>query len=502
MRNSLRLGLAIACAAAAPSSDAEAQASTVAYSVAAQYTAEELDNLLAPVALYPDPILAQVLVAASYPDQVELAARHVAAFGRSRIDDQPWDISVRAVAHYAPVLNLMADRIDWTTALGQAYADQPGDVMDAVQSLRRMAQAHGNLVTTSEQQVYIEDRYVHIVPARPQVIYVPVYDPLIVYERPIVHLGVYRSSWSFGLAFPIGVWLNYDMDWGHRHVYYHGWDVRGRRDGWYHRSRPYIVVNNIYVNRGPTIVVVNRTVRNRRVDYDRFDRYNYVHRRVTWDRHRRDDGRRYAGNNGPSWDGDRKGDRKGDRDDDRRDDNRGIDNRGDDRSRNPSWDRSGRTNTGPRPAQTTGRDRIAAGPPTTGATKRTDAGRYQPRGNGSTAPRQDDRARATPAPRSTPQADRGRVTAQRSTPQADRGRVSTQRSTPQADRGRVSTQRSAPQADRGRVTAQRSTPQRAEPRAQPRAPRSEAKGGASGRSTQTRVAKSPSSSQGRGRNGN
>ncbi len=476
MRNSLRLGLAIAFAAAAPSSDAEAQASTVAYNVAAQYTAEELDNLLAPVALYPDPILAQVLVAASYPDQVEDAARYVARYGRDRIDQQPWDISVRAVAHYAPVLNMMADRIDWTTALGQAYAEQPGDVMDAVQSLRRMAQAHGNLVTTSEQQVYMDDRYVRIVPARPQVIYVPVYDPLIVYERPIVHLGVYRSGWSFGIGFPIGVWLNYDMDWGHRHVYYHGWDVRGRRNGWYHRSRPYIVVNNIYVHRGPTIVVVNRTVRNRYVDYDRFDRYNYVHRRVAWDRHRRDDGRRYAGNNGPSWDGDRKRDRDDDRrDDDRRDDNRRDDNRGnDDRSRSPSWDRSGRTNTGPRPAQTTGRDRIAAGPPTTSATKRTDAGRYQPRGNGSTAPRQDDRARATPAPRSTPQ----------------------------ADRGRVSTQRSAPQADRGRVTAQRSTPQRAEPRAQPRAPRSEAKGGASGRSTQARVAKSPSSSQGRGRNGN
>ena len=90
------------------------------------WSAEELDNLLAPVALYPDPILAQVLVAATFPEQVELAARYVQVNGKYGIDEQPWDISVRAVAHYEPVLNLMADRIDWTTALGQAHVMQAG----------------------------------------------------------------------------------------------------------------------------------------------------------------------------------------------------------------------------------------------------------------------------------------------------------------------------------------------------------------------------------------
>jgi len=277
---------------------------------AALYSAEELDNLLAPVALYPDPILAQVLVAATFPEQVELAARYVRINGKYGIDEQPWDISVRAIAHYEPVLNLMADRIDWTTALGQAHVMQAGDVMASVQTLRTMARAQGNLVTTAEQEVVVRDRNIYIVPAQPRVVYVPTYDPLIVYHRPIVHVGVYRSGWSFGVAFPIGVWLTYDVDWHERHVYYHGWRDRGHHYGWYHRSRPYIVVNNIYVNPRRTTVIINRYVVNRRVHYDRFDRYDTVHRRVDWDRRRRVEERRYADRDrrdrgsrgGPSWD--------------------------------------------------------------------------------------------------------------------------------------------------------------------------------------------------------
>ena len=222
------------------------------------WSAEELDNLLAPVALYPDPILAQVLVAATFPEQVELAARYVQVNGKYGIDEQPWDISVRAVAHYEPVLNLMADRIDWTTALGQAHVMQAGDVMASVQTLRTMARAQGNLVTTAEQEVVVRDRNTYIVPAQPRVVYVPTYDPVIVYHRPIVHVGIYRSGWSFGAAFPIGVWLTYDVDWHQRHVYYHGWRDRGHHYGWYHRSRPYIVVNNIYVNPRRTTVIINR----------------------------------------------------------------------------------------------------------------------------------------------------------------------------------------------------------------------------------------------------
>jgi hypothetical protein len=103
------------------------------------YSAPQLDNLLAPVALYPDALLAQVLVAATFPDQINEAARWVRGNGPNGLDNQWWDLSVRAVAHYPTVLNMMSNRIDWTTSLGQAYVMQSTDVMVAVQRLRSMA---------------------------------------------------------------------------------------------------------------------------------------------------------------------------------------------------------------------------------------------------------------------------------------------------------------------------------------------------------------------------
>ncbi|MFN0097131.1 MAG: DUF3300 domain-containing protein [Gemmatimonadaceae bacterium] len=259
-----------------PSVTAESRASEL-------YTVEELDNLLAPVALYPDPILAQLLVAATYPDEIALANRYVRTYGTRDLDEQPWNLSVRAIAHYAPVLNLLADRPDWAVALGQAYAMQPGDVMASVQSLRRMARAQGNLQTTNEQRIEYEPDEIRIVPAQPRVIYVPVYDPEIVYVRPVHYHRVRTSYWSFGVGFPIGSWLSYDFDWGRREVYYHGWNHYGYSHRWYHVSRPYIAINSIYVGRHVS-VSINTWVTRRRVYYDDFGRYNTIHRRVTWNR--------------------------------------------------------------------------------------------------------------------------------------------------------------------------------------------------------------------------
>lgn len=338
-----------------------AQVPQATYQQQERYTTEELDNLLAPVALYPDPILAQVLVAASYPDDVEAAARYVRVNGTAGIDQQPWEISVRAVAHYAPVLNLMADRIDWTIALGQAHASQPGDVMASVQRLRSMARAQGNLVSTAEQEVRVEREVIYIEPARPYVVYVPVYDPIVVYHRPVVYLGMYRSDWSFGIGFPIGVWLNYDVDWHQRHVYYHGWDTHRHRNKWYHRSRQHVVVNNIYVNPRHTTIVINHTVINRRVDYRKMSRYTAVHRGASWDRRRDHEDRRrdhedrrvaqrrdHDRNDGPSWDRGRgRQDDRG-RSDDRNNGGRTVDRRVAD---SPSWDRSGRRERSPQRTQ-------------------------------------------------------------------------------------------------------------------------------------------------------
>ncbi|MGA2436405.1 MAG: DUF3300 domain-containing protein, partial [Bryobacteraceae bacterium] len=101
------------------------------------FSPDQLDNLAAPVALYPDPLLAQVLLAATFPDQIDEAARFVRANPDPyAIDSQYWDVSVKAVAHYPTVLYMMADKLDWTTALGQAYANQSADVMASVQRLR------------------------------------------------------------------------------------------------------------------------------------------------------------------------------------------------------------------------------------------------------------------------------------------------------------------------------------------------------------------------------
>jgi hypothetical protein len=280
MKASRLFAFAVLVAAQPVFESARAQASYSTTRQVAPFTDQELDNLVAPVALYPDPILAQVLVAATFPDQVEFAARYVRSNGTRGIDDQPWDISVKAVAHYLPVLNMLAERVDWTTTLGQAYATQSGDVMDAVQRLREMARAQGNLESTEQQNVYVERERIRIVPAHPTIIYVPTYDPWAVYYRRVVVVGGYNGFWSFGIGFPIGGWLSYDCDWWGRRVYYDGW----RGGGWRSYSRPYIHVTNVYVHPRYEVVHVNRTVINRTVNYYNLRPYNAVHRTVTINR--------------------------------------------------------------------------------------------------------------------------------------------------------------------------------------------------------------------------
>lgn len=218
-------------------------------SLQGQLSAREIDNLVAPIALYPDALLAQVLVAATFPDQINDAARYVRARGTNDIDDQYWDISVKSVAHYPTVLNMMTNKSDWTNTLGQVYAQQSSDVMESVQHLRRLAHDQGNLVSTEQQRVVIDNGNYVIVPAEPRVIYVPVYDPVVIYSRPVFYARGYNSYWSFGFGFPIGGWLTYDLDWRGRRVYYQGWDEQGYGyDWWRVRSRPYVQITNVYVN--------------------------------------------------------------------------------------------------------------------------------------------------------------------------------------------------------------------------------------------------------------
>jgi hypothetical protein len=247
------------------------------------YTAEQLDNLLAPIALYPDPLLAQVLVAATFVDQIDEAARWVRSYGQSGVDDQPWDVSVRAVAHYPTVLSMMDDNLDWTTAVGQAYVYQSTDVMMSIQRLRTMAQTQGNLVTTPQQEVFVEDGYIYIWPASPRYLYVPIYDPSIIFFRRVYFPGFFSAVFSFGTGFLIGVWLNRDCDWRRHRIYYTGWQGRG----WIARSRPFVRITPGYVNPRFSTIVTNRRVIQRRVNYTSIERYRSIHRNVGYENLRR-----------------------------------------------------------------------------------------------------------------------------------------------------------------------------------------------------------------------
>ncbi len=222
------------------------------------FSADELDDLLAPIALYPDPLIAQILPAATFIDQIDEAARYIRQYGKSaRIDDQPWDVSVRALAHYPDVLFMMDQKYDWTVSLGQAYVNQPQDVMDAIQRLRAEAQDQGNLVSTPQQEVVVEDEDISIIPAEPEVIYVPQYDPIAVYVEPAPTYGFI----TFGFGFTIGPWLNRDCDWHRHRVYYHGW----HGGGWINRARPYISTRrSVYINSRYNVINVNRRV----IDHD------------------------------------------------------------------------------------------------------------------------------------------------------------------------------------------------------------------------------------------
>ncbi|MGC2231670.1 MAG: DUF3300 domain-containing protein, partial [Candidatus Acidiferrum sp.] len=150
----------------------------------AQSTPEQLQQLVAPIALYPDSLVAQILAASTFPEQVVEADRWVQAhpdlkgeaLGQA-VDQQPWDPSVKALTAFPTVLGNMDKNLSWTSSLGDAYYNQQQAVMDAVQVMRQRAQAAGNLKSTPQQSVTTDGPNVIIEPAQPDVVYVPAYDP-------------------------------------------------------------------------------------------------------------------------------------------------------------------------------------------------------------------------------------------------------------------------------------------------------------------------------------
>ncbi len=228
------------------------------------FAPEELEQMLAPIALYPDALLAQVLTAATYPLEIVEADRFVKAnpglIGEALLrqaEDQDWEPSVKAMLEFPDLLAMMDEQLDWTQKLGSAFLTQQSDCMDTVQNLRQKAFAQGNLATSENQVVKVEPvtRIIIIEPARPEVVYVPVYDPLIIYGHwwhpryPPYHFYPRRYS---GMSFFFGVfvvtlwggWGSWDCNWYNHHVYvnsnhYNNFTRTYYRSGDHHRFFQY-----------------------------------------------------------------------------------------------------------------------------------------------------------------------------------------------------------------------------------------------------------------------
>src|SRR5271166_2650508 len=215
----------------APAQDTQAPPQSGQAPPYAQRTPEQLQRLVAPIALYPDSLVAQILTAATFPEQVVEADRWVQAHPELKadalghaVDQQPWDPSVKALTAFPSVLGNMDKNLAWTSSLGDAYYNQQADVMDAVQVMRRRAEQAGNLKTTSQQTVETQGSTIVIQPAAPEVVYVPAYDPWVVYGEPIV-------AWPGWYAYPGIWWEGSDVWWGVGFEIGWGW---GRGWGWGH----------------------------------------------------------------------------------------------------------------------------------------------------------------------------------------------------------------------------------------------------------------------------
>ncbi len=208
--------------------------------------AQQLEQLVAPIALYPDTLLAQILTASTYPAQVADADRWLQAQGYASsaqiaagADAEPWDPSVKAMTAFPQVLAEMDRNLDWTTSLGNAYYNQPQDLLEAVQVLRQRAQAAGNLESNPGEAVSDQQGNIVLAPVNPQVVYVPAYNPWTVYGEPISPypgfslLGALGSFFgSSPVRFGLGIamasflpmswgWLGWGLSWLAQSVLFH-----------------------------------------------------------------------------------------------------------------------------------------------------------------------------------------------------------------------------------------------------------------------------------------
>src|SRR6267154_2663048 len=263
----LALVMAMPVAASAQTADKppapEAQPASQTPPNAEPLKPEQLEALVAPIALYPDELLANVLAASTYPLEVVQADRWLKARKtlkgdalKKEVEKQSWDDSVKALASTADVISMMSDKIDWTKNLGDAVLAQQPDVMDAIQRLRSKAYDNKKLVTTKQQKVRVQTQEskqaIVIESADPNTIYVPYYDPAVVYGTwpyaayppyyfaypPYIGAGVIAAGLAFGTAWAIGRWGNYwggGCNWGNRNVYINH-RTTNIGNGWQHNA--------------------------------------------------------------------------------------------------------------------------------------------------------------------------------------------------------------------------------------------------------------------------
>lgn len=246
----IRHCIAILCAALLLPGDAPLWSSPLQAAAPSETAAipnDQLDSLVAPIALYPDPLLSQTLVASTYPLEViqlqQWLQKNKNLKGKALTDavrKQEWDPSIQAMAQFPDVVKRLAENIKWTADLGNAFLAQQSDVMDAVQRMRKKAAEKGNLKTTEQQTVetkVIEKKQVIVVePASPEVVYVPSYDPVVVYGAPVYPYPP-AGYYAAGMALSFGVGVAMGAAWGG------GW---GWNSGWGN--------NNVYVNRNNNFV--------------------------------------------------------------------------------------------------------------------------------------------------------------------------------------------------------------------------------------------------------
>jgi len=237
MKTRLAVLLCLALAVVSPAR-AQDPATTASPPVSSRLTSDQLEQLLGPIALYPDALIALILPAATAPADVVLASRYLKDGGNpAEVASRAWDESVKSLVHYPQILQWLDGNLAWTKQVGDAFANQPDEVMNSIQRLRAKARALGALVDAPQKQVAMDGDVILIIPEQPDIIYVPYYDSGVVFEEQ--SLPDASPFLTFSPAFAAGPWLLFDCDWRRHTVWFYDRQRNGRNPhDWRHPAFP------------------------------------------------------------------------------------------------------------------------------------------------------------------------------------------------------------------------------------------------------------------------